>query len=211
MDLFELREEFINESFDEKNVPSMPIMLFKLWFGEAAAVKVFEPNAAVLATVDSNGKPSARVLLLKTFSEQGFTFFTSYESKKGHHLEVNPFAALVVHWPDLERQVRIEGIVEKLSPRDSDKYFETRPTGSRLGAWASPQSKVIEDRAWLEQKHNEFRQQFKKGEVPRPENWGGYILKPNLMEFWQGRQNRLHDRIEYILEDGKWKIRRLAP
>jgi pyridoxamine 5'-phosphate oxidase len=211
MDLFELREEFTTESFDEKNVPAIPIMLFKLWFGEAAAVKVFEPNAAILATVNSNGMPSARVLLIKSFSEVGFTFFTNYESKKGHHINENPNAALVYHWPDLERQVRIEGIVEKLSPKDSDIYFETRPKGSRLGAWVSPQSNVIEDRNWLEAKHNEFREKFKKGEVPRPENWGGYILKPNLLEFWQGRQNRLHDRIEYFLEEGNWKIRRLAP
>ena len=146
MDLFDLKEEFITETFDEKNVPAAPIMLFKLWFGEAAAVKVFEPNAAILATVNSNGLPSARVILIRAFSEEGFTFFTNYESKKGQHLEVNPHAALVLHWPDLERQVRIEGIVEKLAPKDSDKYFETRPTGSRLGAWASPQSSVIEDR-----------------------------------------------------------------
>jgi pyridoxamine 5'-phosphate oxidase len=211
MDLFDLKEEFISETFDEKNVPNTPIMLFKLWFGEAAAVKIFEPNAAILATVNSKGMPSARVLLIKSFSEEGFTFFTNYESKKGRQLEKNKNAAMVFHWPDLERQVRIEGLVEKLSPKDSDRYFETRPTGSRLGAWASPQSEIIEGRAWLEGKHNEFRQKFKKGEIPRPINWGGYILKPNLMEFWQGRQNRLHDRLEYFQEEGKWKLRRLAP
>jgi pyridoxamine 5'-phosphate oxidase len=211
MDLFELREEFISEKLDEKDVTANPIDQFKLWFGEAATVKIYEPNAAIIATAGANGIPSARMILVKTFSEDGFTFFSNYESKKGQHLSKNPYAAIVYYWPELERQVRIEGKVEKLSPADSDKYFETRPIGSRLGAWASPQSQVIVDREWLEAKHKEIRTQFRYGEVLRPSNWGGYILKHYAIEFWQGRQNRLHDRIEYYQEEGKWKIRRLAP
>jgi len=211
MDLYELREEFISEKLDEGYIAANPIDQFKLWFGEAATVKIYEPNAAIIATADTNGMPSARMILVKTFSEDGFTFFSNYESKKGQHLSKNPYATLVYYWSELERQVRIEGRVEKLSPSESDKYFETRPIGSRLGAWASPQSQVIMDRDWLEAKHKEIREQFKYGEVLRPSNWGGYILKHYVIEFWQGRQNRLHDRIEYYLEEGKWKIRRLAP
>jgi pyridoxamine 5'-phosphate oxidase len=211
MDLFELREEFISEKLDEGYIAANPIDQFKLWFGEAATVKIYEPNAAIIATADTNGIPSARMILVKTFSEDGFTFFSNYESKKGQHLSKNPYATLVYYWSELERQVRIEGRVEKLLPSESDKYFETRPIGSRLGAWASPQSQVIVDRDWLEAKHKEIREQFKYGEVLRPSNWGGYILKHYVIEFWQGRQNRLHDRIEYYLEEGIWKIRRLAP
>ncbi len=210
-DLFELREEFISEKLDEKDVSANPIDQFKLWFGEAATVKVYEPNTAILATSDSKGKPSARMILIKNFSEDGFTFFSNYESKKGQQLAENPYATIVYYWPELERQVRIDGIVQKLTPADSDKYFETRPIGSRLGAWASPQSQVIIDREWLETKHKEIREQFKYGEVLRPENWGGYILKTYSIEFWQGRQNRLHDRIEYFEVEGNWQIRRLAP
>jgi pyridoxamine 5'-phosphate oxidase len=211
MDLFELREEFISENLDEKDVSASPIEQFKLWFGEAATVKIYEPNAAIIATADKKGVPSARMILVKTFSEKGFTFFSNYESKKGMNLSENPHATIVYYWPELERQVRIDGEVEKLAPAESDKYFETRPIGSRLGAWASPQSQVITDRQWLEAKHKEIREKFKYGDVIRPENWGGYILKPQFIEFWQGRQNRLHDRIEYYIEEGKWKTRRLAP
>jgi pyridoxamine 5'-phosphate oxidase len=211
MDLFELREEFITEKLDEKDVSANPFDQFKLWFGEAAAVKIYEPNAAFIATANKKGFPSARMILVKAFSEEGFTFFSNYESKKGKQISENPNATLVYYWPELERQVRIEGVVEKLSPGDSDKYFETRPIGSRLGAWASPQSQPIADRKWLEVKHKEIRDKFKYGEVVRPENWGGYIIKPCSIEFWQGRQNRLHDRIEYYKDNGKWNIRRLAP
>ena len=211
MDILELREEFISEKLDEKVVSADPIDQFKIWFDEASTVKINEPNAAVIATAGTNGIPSARMILVKSFSKDGFTFFSNYESKKGQQLSKNPYAALVYYWPELERQVRIDGKVEKLSPADSDKYFETRPIGSRLGAWASPQSQVIVDREWLEKKHKEIRQQFRYGEVLRPSSWGGYILRHYAIEFWQGRQNRLHDRIEYYMEEGNWKIRRLAP
>lgn len=211
MDLYELREEYIFEKLGEKDVLPSPIDQFKLWFGEAATSNIYEPNAAFLATAGSDGIPSGRIILVKTFSEHGFTFFTNYESKKGRHLIENPYATLVFYWPDLERQVRIEGNIEKLPPEESDTYFETRPVGNRLGAWASPQSRVITDRNWLETEHKKFREKFKHGKAPRPENWGGYILKPVAIEFWQGRKNRLHDRIEYFTENNKWKIRRLAP
>jgi pyridoxamine 5'-phosphate oxidase len=209
--LFEVREEYISQNLDEKSVLPNPINQFKVWFGEAATVKIYEPHAAFLATANRNAAPSGRMILVKAFSDNGFVFFSNYESKKGHQLLENPYATLVFNWADLERQVKVDGTVEKLTPEESDKYFETRPAGSRLGAWASPQSQAIESRKWLEDKHNEFRKQFKHGEVPRPANWGGYNLKPTIIEFWQGRQNRLHDRIEYFLEENIWKIRRLAP
>ena len=211
MDLYDLREEYMAQSLNESDVLDSPIEQFKIWFGEAAVAKIYEPNAVILATSSKIGIPSARVVLLKAISEKGFDFFTNFQSRKGTQLLENPNAAMVFYWAELERQVRIEGQVDKLTNEESDKYFETRPVGSRLGAWASPQSRVITDRDWLEENHNQIREKFKHGQVPRPENWGGYRLKPHLVEFWQGRQNRLHDRIEYIIEDDDWKIRRLAP
>ena len=211
MDLYEVREGYISESLNENEVASSPIEQFKLWFGQAAVAKIYEPIAAVLATATKSGIPSARVLLFKNFSEKGFDFFTNYESKKSKELNENPNAAIVFYWGELERQVRIEGKVVKLSSEESDNYFETRPVGSRLGAWASPQSKIIDHREWLEKQHEEFRSKFKHGEIPRPNQWGGFRLVPVMVEFWQGRQNRLHDRIQYYLESNVWKIRRLAP
>ena len=211
MDLFDLRNEYTSQPFDESDALSSPFELFDKWFHEAMESKIFEPNAMALATVGANGIPSVRMILLKSFNKNGFIFFSNYESRKGHQLKENHNAACVFYWEELERQVRIEGVVEKLSNEESDKYFETRPTGSRLGAWASPQSKIVESRQWLETKHNEFRNKFKHSEVPRPENWGGYKLIPHQIEFWQGRPNRLHDRIEYTFEGDSWKIRRLAP
>jgi pyridoxamine 5'-phosphate oxidase len=211
MDLFDLREEYTSELLDEKTVPFNPIELFKRWFTEAQNVKIYEPNSFTLATADKNNTPYARILLLKAFDNNGFTFFTNYNSSKGRQLFENPQAAMVFHWGELERQVRITGNVEQLSDAESDKYFETRPVGSRLGAWASPQSQVIEGRAWLEARHHEFRQHYKHGQIPRPKNWGGYLLIPETIEFWQGRPNRLHDRIEYFREGDDWEKRRLAP
>jgi pyridoxamine 5'-phosphate oxidase len=211
MDLFDLREEFTSEPLDEKSIPSNPIILFQKWFEETLEAKIYEPNAFILATADKNAIPYARVLLLKAFNDLGFTFFTNYNSNKGRQLFDNPQAAMVFYWGELERQIRVVGGVEQLPETESDRYFETRPVGSRLGAWASPQSQVIEGRQWLETKHNEFRSQFKHGEIPRPKNWGGYLLIPDAIEFWQGRQNRLHDRLEYYRDGEGWKIRRLAP
>jgi pyridoxamine 5'-phosphate oxidase len=211
MDLFDLREEFSSEPLDEKSVPSNPLDIFQKWYKEAQDVKIYEPNAFALATADKNAAPFVRMLLLKGFNDAGFTFFTNYNSHKGIHIFDNPQGAMVFYWGELERQVRITGSIEKLIDAESDKYFETRPVGSRLGAWASPQSQVIEDRSWLEAKHFEFRQQFKHGQVPRPKNWGGYLLIPDTIEFWQGRPNRLHDRIEYYRDGVDWRIRRLSP
>ena len=211
MDLFDLRNEYTSRTFDESDALRSPFELFEKWFHEAQESKIFEPNAMALATVNAHGIPSVRMILLKSFNADGFMFFSNYESRKGYQLIDNPNAASVFYWEELERQVRIEGIVEKLSSKESDKYFETRPTGSRLGAWASPQSRVVESRQWLEKKHNEFREKFKHSEVPRPANWGGYRLKPTLVEFWQGRAHRLHDRLQYRRSGKKWILERLAP
>lgn len=211
MSIYDLREKLISKELNEQIVPKNPFNLFITWYEEAKIAKIFEPHAFALATVGKDSQPAVRMLLLKSIENESFVFFTNYNSNKGKQLAVNPKAAMVFYWTELERQVRISGLVEKLKVEESDKYFESRPIGSRLGAWASPQSQVIENRKWLEEKHLAFRQQFNKGIIPRPENWGGYRLRPHIIEFWQGRPNRLHDRIEYYLDDNNWKIRRLAP
>jgi pyridoxamine 5'-phosphate oxidase len=211
MDLYELRNEYMLKTLDETGVNPSPIEQFKAWFEEAQLAKVYEPNAMSIATSTKDGIPSTRMLLLKSVNEKGFTFFTNYLSKKGKHLNENPNACLLFFWGELERQVRIEGVVEKLTAEESDKYFQTRPIGSRLGAWVSPQSEVISGRDVLDKKHHEFRVLHKHDEIPRPQHWGGYILIPYIIEFWQGRENRLHDRIEYYFDNDSWKTRRLAP
>ena len=164
-----------------------------------------------LATATPDGKPSSRMILLKQIKPQGFVFFTNYDSKKAYQITLNKYCALTFVWNELERQVRIEGIVEKTSDAESDSYFEVRPAKSKLGAWASPQSRAIPDRKYLEGLINEYESKFKDKNIVRPQNWGGYIVKPYLIEFWQGRSNRLHDRIQYVLEDGVWEVERLAP
>lgn len=204
-----LRKEYSFKQLSINDVNNNPIRQFNLWFEEAVSAEILEPNAMVLSTVHDN-KPSSRVVLLKEIRDNGFVFFTNYDSKKGKALETNPFASINFFWPELERQVRIEGIVTKISESDSNDYFKTRPIESRIGAWVSPQSRVIENRAWLEQRESEFILKFKDGEIPKPENWGGYILNPILMEFWQGRPSRLHDRILYTM-DQSWRISILAP
>lgn len=215
----DLREDYRLKSLDFADVTSHPFPQFETWFQEALAAKILEPNAMVLATV-ADGKPSARVVLLKGLntegSQQGFVFFTNYNSRKGLELANNPHAALCFNWLDLQRQVRIEGIVEKIPEADSDTYFQSRPFGSRIGAWASPQSQIIENRAILEENLLELTKKYENtegsSEVPRPSHWGGYVLLPSLIEFWQGRSSRLHDRICYQkMEDGTWEINRLAP
>jgi pyridoxamine 5'-phosphate oxidase len=211
MDFYDIRNEYMLKTLDEADVSKSPFKQMNEWMGEAISSKIYEPNVMTLATADKNGKPSARMVLLKSFDEKGFVFFTNYESKKGNQLTDNPYAALIFYWSELERQVRIEGTVEKLISAESDKYFKTRPAGSRLGAWASPQSKYIPNRTYLENLHFKFREKFRNDKIPRPDNWGGYILKANLFEFWQGRANRLHDRIEYLWEQNSWTIKRLAP
>ncbi len=190
---------------------SDPIALFAEWFEDAKRSGVYLPEAVTLATATEDGRPSARMMLLKGFDERGFRFFTNYDSRKSGQLAANRRAALVFHWARLHRQVRIEGEVEKLPQAESAEYFASRPRGSQLGAWASAQSSVLEDRRQLEESFREHEERFKGAEVPLPPFWGGYRLVPNRMEFWQGRANRLHDRLRYTLEDDGWTVARLSP
>jgi pyridoxamine 5'-phosphate oxidase len=196
---------------NEASVHPDPIEQFRLWFEAAEASTEVQPSASTLATAARDGKPSARIVLLKGFTEAGFSFFTNYDSRKGRELEENPQAALVCYWASLERQVRIEGTVTRLSADESDAYFATRPFGSRLSTWVSPQSRVVADRTILDRRMEELRKQYQE-DVPRPPYWGGYVLAPLSIEFWQGRADRLHDRILYTRGgDGRWRIERLAP
>lgn len=212
IDIQKIRKEYTKEELDVSIVNSSPILQFKAWFEEAMASNVTEVNAMVLSTVSPENKPTARVVLLKGFDEHGFSFYTNYESKKSRQLALNPNGCLTFFWAELERQVRIEGIIEKVSVKESDEYFAVRPKGSQIGAWASPQSKVIESRSVLEKNQQDLEQKYTDKTVDRPAHWGGYVLKPTLIEFWQGRHSRLHDRINYELQlDNSWKIDRLAP
>ena len=210
-DLASIRKDYLLKELNESDIDRSPFIQFSKWLEDAINANVFEPNAMVLATTSKDGKPSARVVLLKDFNEQVFVFFTNYQSRKGVQIEQNPYAAIVFFWPQLERQVRIEGIIEKVTADESDKYFASRPEGSKYSAWVSPQSQIIPDRKYLEDRLKDF-QNSKTGEsIDRPKNWGGYRLKPYLFEFWQGRSNRLHDRIQFIKKNKKWEIERLAP
>ncbi|TWG79867.1 pyridoxamine 5'-phosphate oxidase [Cupriavidus gilardii J11] len=209
--LADLRRSYVLGSLDETDVASDPIAQFERWFEEALTAKLPEPNAMTLATVDASGQPSARIVLLKGVDARGFTFFTNYESRKGLDMAANPRAALLFHWVQLERQVRIEGTARKVTEAESDAYFASRPLGSRIGAWASEQSREVPDRTIIEQREAAFRQQFGEN-PPRPPHWGGYLVEPTRMEFWQGRPSRLHDRIVYLRQpDGAWRIARLSP
>jgi pyridoxamine 5'-phosphate oxidase len=188
-----------------------PFALFEAWFAEAKAHEPNDPNAMALATADAAGRPSVRMVLLRGLDASGFTFFTNYESRKGEELAINPHAALLFHWVELERQVRIEGRVERVAAAESDEYYRSRPLGSRLGAWASPQSRVLARREELEARLVEIGSRYGE-DPPRPPHWGGYRLVPDLLEFWQGRPSRLHDRVRYAREaSGPWRIERLAP
>jgi pyridoxamine 5'-phosphate oxidase len=207
----DLRREYALARLDEKDVNRDPIAEFARWFAEAQAAEVEEPNAMVLATATPDGAPSARVVLLKGFDERGFVFFTDYRSRKGAELELNPRAALVLHWSELERQVRITGDVSRTSAEESEAYYRSRPVGSRLGAWVSHQSQTIPSRDLLEGGLREVERRFAGGDVPLPPYWGGYRVKPGAIEFWQGRENRLHDRVRYVREGETWRIERLAP
>ncbi|HBI81412.1 MAG TPA: pyridoxamine 5'-phosphate oxidase [Bacteroidales bacterium] len=210
-DMNQLRHEYSLRTLNENEVKSSPIEQFDYWLREAIESGIPEPNAMTLATSTFNGKPSARVVLLKHYDEKGLSFFTNYESRKAKNILQNPYGALVFFWPELERQVRIEGKIQKTSDAESDRYYSTRPDGSKIGAWASPQSSVIPNRKYLERLLADFEEEFKGKSIKRPPNWGGYILVPTLFEFWQGRPNRLHDRIQYSLINNQWEIERLAP
>ena len=208
----DIRKEYKLQSFSEEQALKDPFGQFGKWWKEALDASADEVNAMTLATSSADGMPDARIVLLKGFDEKGFTFFTNYHSSKGQQLQENPRACLVFFWKELERQVRISGLVALVSEQESDEYFNSRPEGSRIGAWASPQSEVIGDRAWLEQNEQKIREEFLSGKISRPPHWGGYRVKPTRIEFWQGRPSRLHDRILYSLQtNGSWKIERLAP
>ena len=212
MSISEIRKEYQLRSLSESDVDPDPLKQFQLWWQDALNAKIEEVNAMTLATASSDGVPSARILLLKGLSSTGFVFFTNYNSFKGQQLAENPRASLVFFWKEVERQVRVTGLTARLSDEDNDEYFNSRPEGSRIGAWASPQSQVIENREWLENNTLKYQQQFSNQPVKRPQHWGGYVVKPISIEFWQGRPSRLHDRIQYTLsEDGIWVIERLAP
>jgi len=209
--LADLRKNYSLGSLDVTDVDPDPIRQFHTWFAQALDAKLPEPNAMTVATVDAEGRPAARILLIKGVDERGFVFFTNYESRKGRELAANPHASLLFHWIELERQVRIEGKVEKTSAAESDAYFASRPPGSRIGAWASAQSEVIASRAALEARERECREKYGEN-PPRPPHWGGYRLAPDRIEFWQGRPSRLHDRIRYTRAGGSdWRIDRLSP
>ena len=207
----DLRRNYTQGGLSDADAGSDPFTLFQTWFASALAAELPEPNAMTLATVGADSKPSARVVLLKALDDRGFTFFTNYDSRKGREMAANPNVALVFLWHQFERQVRIEGLVERVTESESDEYYRIRPLGSRLGAWASPQSEVIAGREILEQQHAEFTARFPDGEVPRPPHWGGYRVIPEAIEFWQGRPNRLHDRIRFRRSGPVWVRERLAP
>jgi pyridoxamine 5'-phosphate oxidase len=208
----DIRKEYKLKSLQETEAHEDAILQFDLWWKEAINSGVDEVNAMTLATASADGVPAARIVLLKGFNAKGFRFFSNYNSFKGRQLEENPRACLVLFWKALERQVRITGLVEKLSEEESDEYFKSRPQGSRIGALASPQSEVIESSKWLTNRAAELEKKYAYSEVPRPQHWGGYLVKPVTIEFWQGRPNRLHDRLLYtLLENGKWGMERLAP
>ena len=212
LNLEDLREDYTRDQLILEDTDPNPLLQFERWFKAAQQSPVNEPNAMTLATVGGNGRPKVRIVLLKQVDDQGFVFFTNYDSQKGQDLQANPFASLVFFWDVIQRQVRIEGRVEKIAQADSEAYFQSRPKGSQIGAIASPQSQVIPSREVLQEKVAQLEKDFAdKEKLPRPDNWGGYRLIPDRVEFWQGRSSRLHDRIRYRLEEGSWLRERLAP
>lgn len=206
-----LRKNYTQGGLLESEASLNPFEQFRHWFEQAVSAEILEPNAMTLATVNQEGKPSARIVLLKKLDDRGFTFFTNYDSNKGKNLAVNPYASLVFWWGELERQIRIEGQVEKVTQEESEQYFSSRPIGSQYGAWASPQSQIITNRDILETNLQAVMAKYEVGNIPLPSHWGGYRVVPHLIEFWQGRENRLHDRLCYKLENNQWIRQRLAP
>ena len=207
----DLRKEYTRAGLSESDVDPEPVEQFRRWFEEALAAGLHEPNAMIVATARPDGLPSARVVLLKGFDDRGFVFYTNYEGRKGRELEENPRAALLFYWGELERQVRIEGTASRVSEEESDAYYAGRPRGSRLGALASEQSRVVGSREVLEGRIRTLEAEYEGRDVPRPAFWGGYRVEPEAMEFWQGRENRLHDRLVYRRGDGGWRMERLQP
>ena len=211
-DIASLRQEYTQAELNENSVAKSPFEQFEHWFKEATQGQLLEPNAMVLSTVDQNKQPFQRTVLLKTFNEDGFVFYTNYESRKAHQINEHPHVSLLFPWYALERQVIITGSVKKVTTKESMQYFLTRPRGSQLGAWVSNQSEVITSRSILETKLAEMKRKFKEGKIPLPDHWGGYRVIPDSIEFWQGRANRLHDRIMYEISDNnEWSIKRLSP
>lgn len=207
-----IRRDFVKGALDESSVPSDPLGLLQIWLEDASRAGLTDYNAMSLATVDSDGFPVARTVLLRDLSSGGLCFYTNYKSAKGQELQLNPKASVQFFWPDLERQVRVRGLVEKLSEKQSDLYFASRPRDSQIGAWASPQSETVISREFLEQNYQRYAEKFKlMSEIPRPDHWGGFILSPNIFEFWQGRPSRMHDRLRSISEGPVWRWDRLAP
>lgn len=208
----DIRKEYSKLSLDVSNVNPDPVKQFQVWFDEAIKGEIVEPNAMNLATVREDGRPASRIVLLKGIEDHKFVFYTNYQSAKGHDLDKNPACALTFFWPELERQVRVEGVATRISSKRSEEYFQSRPRGSQVGAWSSPQSSILENRTILEERVARIEKKFENYNVlPKPNQWGGYEIDPLLIEFWQGRPSRLHDRIQYVKVDGTWKINRLAP
>ncbi len=207
-----IRKNYSHKKLLEKKAEADPMDQFAKWWKQALAAKIIEPNAMTLATASSDGIPSARIVLLKGFSKDGFVFYTNYESFKGQQLRENPKASLVFFWKEVERQVRITGLVSMINTEISDDYFKSRPMASQIGAITSPQSQVIKSREWLDKRYKKIKKETKENGAARPSNWGGFLVKPVIIEFWQGRPNRLHDRLQYSLsDDGSWVLERLAP
>lgn len=211
MDISKIRKEYTQSGLHQKDLKKNPFEQFDIWFKQALEASMLEPNAFDLATVNKEMQPRSRIVLLKYYDKEGFVFFTNYESRKGRDIDINPKVAMLFPWLELERQVKIEGVVKKLDKKDSLKYFLSRPKGSQLGAWVSKQSSIISTRKLLEQKMEEVKQRFKEGKIPIPDFWGGYKIIPHRFEFWQGRQNRLHDRFEFSLKGNNWETQRLSP